>query len=285
MPAENANHWRKDETVIECRAEFAESEINMQPEAKLTTTPLARVGWGPKLRYYGTYVVAALCFLFLGVPLIPLGFLLRRFFGIQDFIYPPGRFGARCYLWAAGARVHATGHENLDPKQPYVFVANHQSNLDAPLIIVYIGRNPGWIAKQELFRVPMLGPGIRLVHAIPIDRRNREAAIASTKRAGEVIRSGRSVVAFVEGTRTVDGRLKEFKKGAFYMAIEAGVPVVPLVLNDTRLVMRKGTNYCLPHAVSLEILPPISTAGYTAETVDELMAKVFAEFVPRVRTD
>jgi 1-acyl-sn-glycerol-3-phosphate acyltransferase len=257
----------------------------MPSEAKVSPAPLPRVGLVPKLRYYWTYVVAALCFLFLGVPLIPLGFLLRRFFGLADFIYPPGRFGARLYLRSAGARARAAGHEHLDPDKPYVFVANHQSNLDAPFIIAYLGRNPGWIAKQELFRVPMLGQGIQLVHAIPIDRRNRTAAIASTKRAGEVIRSGRSVVAFVEGTRTVDGRLKEFKKGAFYMAIEAGVPVVPLIVNDTRIVMRKGTNYCLPHEISLEILPPISTAGYTAENVEELIAKVFAEFVPRVHTD
>jgi 1-acyl-sn-glycerol-3-phosphate acyltransferase len=69
------------------------------------------------------------------------------------------------------------------------------------------------------------------------------------------------------------------------MAIEAGVPIVPLIVNDTRIVMRKGTNYCLPHEISLEILPPISTAGYTAENVEELIAKVFAEFVPRVHTD
>lgn len=257
----------------------------MQPEAKLTSVPLPRVGLLPKLRYYWTYVVAALCLLFLGGPLIPLGFLLRWLFGNQDFLYRPGKFGARCYLRSAGASVHISGHENIDPDKPYVFVSNHQSNLDAPLILAYIQRNPGWIAKQELFRVPLLSHGIQLVHAIPIDRRNRTAAIASTKRAGEIIRSGRSVVAFVEGTRTVDGRLKEFKKGVFYMAIEAGVPVVPLVVNDTRLVMRKGTNYCLPHDIFLEILPPISTQGYDAENVDELIAKVFAQFVPRVRTD
>ena len=257
----------------------------MQPEAKLTSVPLPRVGLWPKLRYYWTYVVATLCLLFLGVPLIPLGFLLRWLFGNQDFLYRPGRFGARCYLRSAGAWVHAAGHENLDPNKPYVFVANHQSNLDAPLIIAYLKRNPGWLAKQELFRVPLLSHGIRLVNAVPIDRRNRASAIASTKRAGEIIRSGRSVVAFVEGTRSVDGRLKEFKRGLFYMALEAGVPIVPLVVNDTRLVMRKGTNYCLPHEISLEILPPISTAGYTAENVSELIANVFAQFVPRVRTD
>lgn len=257
----------------------------MQPEAKLAPASLPRVGLIPKLRYYWTFIVAALCFLILGIPTIPLGFLVRWLFGNRDFIYPPGKFGARCYLRASGAKVHASGHERIDAHKPYVFVANHQSNLDPPLIIAYIQRNPGWIAKQELFRIPMLGSGIQLVNAIPIDRRNRTSAIASTKRAAEVIRSGRSVVAFSEGTRTVDGHLKEFKKGVFYMAIEAGVPVVPVVVNDTRLVMRKGTKYCLPNDVFMEILSPISTEGYTTETVDELIAKVFAEFVPRVRTD
>ena len=257
----------------------------MPPDAKLTTVPLPRVGLIPKLRYYWTFMVAGGCLLILGLPLIPLGFLLRWLFGNRDFLYRPGKFGARCYLRSAGARVHTSGHEHLDPDKPYVFVSNHQSNLDAPLIIAYIGRNPGWIAKQELFRVPLLSHGIRLVHAIPIDRRNRQSAIASTKRAGEIIRSGRSVVAFVEGTRSVDGRLKEFKKGLFYMALEAGVPIVPIIVNDTRLVMRKGTNYCLPHDIFMELLPPISTAGYTTETIDELIAKVRAEFLPRVRTD
>jgi 1-acyl-sn-glycerol-3-phosphate acyltransferase len=237
------------------------------------------------LRYYWTFLVAGGLLVVLGLPLIPLGFLLRWLFGNQDFLYRPGKFGARCYLRAAGARVHASGYENVEPDKPYVFVANHQSNLDPPLIIAYINRNPGWIAKQELFRIPLLSQGIRLVHAIPINRRNREAAIASTKRAAEVIRAGRSVVAFPEGTRTVDGRLKEFKKGIFYMAIAAGVPVVPVVVNDTRLVMRKGTNYCLPHDVFMELLPPISTAAYTHETVDALIREVFAAFVPRVRTD
>ena len=99
----------------------------MQPEAKLTSVPLPRVGLLPKLRYYWTYVVAALCLLFLGGPLIPLGFLLRWLFGNQDFLYRPGKFGARCYLRSAGASVHISGHENIDPDKPYVFVSNHQN--------------------------------------------------------------------------------------------------------------------------------------------------------------
>ncbi len=259
--------------------------MQSEESANLSTAAQPQIGLLPKLRYYWTFVVAALCFIILGIPVILIGLLLRRLFNNQDFIYPFGKFGARCYLRAAGARVHASGYENVDPHKAYVFVANHQSNLDPPLIIAYIGRNPGWLAKKEVFKIPIMGQGIKQVHAIPVDRTNREAAIASTKRGADVLRTGRSVVAFPEGTRTVDGKIKDFKKGVFYMALEAGAPVVPIIVNDTRLVMRKGTSYCLPNDVSVEILPPISTEGYTLSNVGELITKVQNEFVKRVKTD
>lgn len=259
----------KEETLVSASPSNAASEPGL----------LAR------LRYYATFVVAALCFLIIGLPVIPVGYLLRRLFGVRDFIYPFGKFGARLYLRTAGARVHASGLARLDPQQPYVFVANHQSNLDPPLLIAYLDRNPSFLAKQEVFSIPIFKQAIELIDVIPIDRRNREAAIASTRRGARHLREGRSYVGFPEGTRTVDGRLKEFKKGLFFMALEAGVPIVPVVVNDTRLVMRKGTKYCLPHDVFLEVLPPVSTAGFTAESVDELVARVQQQFAPRVRTD
>ena len=259
--------------------------MQSQESAKFSTADLPDVGLLPKLRYYWTFVVAALCFIIIGIPVILIGYVLRGIFNYKEFIYPFGRFGARCYVGAAGARVQVNGYEKLDPKQAYVFVANHQSNLDPPLLIANIPRNTAWLAKKEVFKIPIMGQGIRQVHAIPVDRTNREAAIASTKRGAEVLHTGRSVVAFPEGTRTVDGKLKEFKKGVFYMALEAGVPIVPMVVNDTRLVMRKGTKYCLPGDVYVEFLPQISTDGYTLQNVDELITKVRDEFVSRVRTD
>lgn len=257
----------------------------MQTEAKLSTAPVPRIGLFPRLRYYWTFIVAALCFLIMGIPVIPLAYVLRKFFGVQDFIYPFGKLGCRLYLRAAGAKIHASGFEHLDPRQPYVFVANHQSNLDPALMFAYLKRNLGWIAKKELFRIPIMGQGLPLGNVIPIDRSNREAAIESTRRGAEIVQRGRSVAAYPEGTRSVDGKIKEFKKGVFFMAIEAGVPIVPVVINDTRLVMRKGTDYCLPHNVYVELLPPISTTGSTAENIEELIAKVRAEFLARVRTD
>jgi 1-acyl-sn-glycerol-3-phosphate acyltransferase len=253
--------------------------------AQFSTRAARGAGAAGRLRYYATFVVAGLCFLILGVPLIPVGWLARWLFGHQDFIYPFGKFGARLYVWTAGARVHVSGLERLDPKQAYVFAANHQSNLDPPMLLYCLGRNPGWLAKKEVFRIPVMGQGLPLVHVISIDRSDSAAAIASTKRGAAVLRGGRSVVAFPEGTRSADGRLKPFKKGVFFMALEAGVPIAPIVINDTRLVMPKGANYCAPGDVFVEVLPPVSVAPYTPERVGELVERVRAEFVERVRAD
>lgn len=257
----------------------------MQTEVKVSPRPIPQIGLFPKLRFYWTFVVAALCFLVMGIPVIPVAYMLRKFFGVPDFIYPFGKLGCRLYLRAAGAKIHVSGFEQLDPNKPYVFLANHQSNLDPALMFAYLKRNLGWIAKKELFRIPIMGQGLPLGNVIPIDRSNRETAIESTKRGAEIVRRGRSVAAYPEGTRSVDGKIKAFKKGVFFMATESGVPIVPVIINDTRLVMRKGTNYCLPHDVYVELLPPISTQGYGEENMEELMEKVRNQFIARVRTD
>lgn len=237
------------------------------------------------IRYYWTFVVAGLLLLFVGVPAILTGHILRKYFGIEDFIFPFAKFGCRAYIWAAGARVHVAGLEHLDRNQPYVFIANHQSALDPPILFAYLGHNVGAIAKKELLRVPLFKQGFPLAHVVPIDRSNRESAIESTRRGAEELRRGHSLMAFPEGTRTVDGRVKEFKKGVFYMAIEAGVPIVPVVINDTRLVMRKGGKRCVPGDVYLEVLPPVSAQDYKMENVEELIKRVRDMIAPRVRTD
>ncbi|MFN7927581.1 MAG: lysophospholipid acyltransferase family protein [Blastocatellia bacterium] len=257
----------------------------MQTEAKANAAPVSQIGLLPKLRYYWTYVVAALCFVIMGIPVIPVAYVLRRFFGVPDFIYPFGKLGCRLYLRAAGARIHVSGFDHLDPHTPYVFLANHQSNLDPPLMFAYLRRNLGWIAKKELFRIPIMGQAFPLGNVIPIDRSNRQAAIESTRRGAAIVQRGRSVAAYPEGTRSADGVVKPFKKGVFFMATVSGVPIVPVVINDTRLVMRKGTNYCLPHDVFVELLPPISTQGYNEENLEALMEKVRAQFIAHVRTD
>jgi 1-acyl-sn-glycerol-3-phosphate acyltransferase len=237
------------------------------------------------IRYYWTFVVALLLLVFIGGPAIAVGHLLRRFFGVEDFIFPPAKFGCRVYVWASGARVHVSGLEHLDRDQAYAFIANHQSNLDPPMLFSYLGHNVGAIAKIELFSIPIMKQGFPLAHVVPIDRSNRERAIQSTRRGADELRRGHSLMAFPEGTRTGDGRVKEFKKGVFYMAVEAGVPVVPVVVNDTRLVMRKGEKRVIPGDVYLEVLPPVSSEAYTMENVGELIEHVRNLIVARVRTD
>ena len=237
------------------------------------------------IRYYWTLTVAVLLFLFLGVPIVAGGHLLRVLFGVEDFVFPFAKFGCRLWLRAAGARIHVTGREHLDPKQAYLFAANHQSNLDPPLLFAYLGHNTGAIAKKELTKFPVMKQGFPLAHVVPIDRSNRESAIESTRRGAAELRRGHSLMAFPEGTRTVDGKVKEFKKGVFFMALEAGVPVVPVVVNDTRLVMPKGRAVVTPGDVWLEILPPVSTAGYSEANLEELIEQVRSQIVERVRTD
>ncbi len=237
------------------------------------------------LRYYWTLAAAVLLLIFIGIPIILIGHVLRTVFGVEDFIFPYAKFGCRVWLRSAGARVHVEGLENLDRNQAYVFIANHQSNLDPPLLFAYLGHNTGAIAKKELTKFPILKQGFPLAHVVPIDRSNRESAIESTRRGAAELRKGNSLMAFPEGTRTVDGRVKDFKKGVFYMAVEAGVPVVPVVVNDTRLVMRKGKSFVKPGDIYLKILPPVSTTGYNDENIEELVNATRNQIVPLVRTD
>ncbi|MBI1761211.1 MAG: 1-acyl-sn-glycerol-3-phosphate acyltransferase [Acidobacteria bacterium] len=238
-----------------------------------------------KLRYYWTLFVGGLLLIVLGLPVITIGHILRVFFGREDFAHPYAKLGCRILLRAAGVRVHVTGLENLDPNQNYMFAANHQSNIDPPLLFAYLGHDVGFLAKKELTRIPIMKQGFPLAHVIPIDRSSREQAITSTRQAAEKLRQGYSIMVHPEGTRSFDGRVLDFKKGVFYMALAAGVPIVPVAVNDTRLVMRKGMHTCYPGDVYMEILPPVSTAGYTEDTVQQLIERVRQPIVERVRTD
>ena len=237
------------------------------------------------IRYYWTFVVAFLLLIFVGIPSITLGHILRKLFGIEDFIFPPAKFGCKTYVWSSGARVHVSGLEHLDSDKAYVFIANHQSNLDPPLLFSYLDHNVGAIAKIELFRIPIMKQGFPLAHVVPIDRSNRERAVASTRRGAEELLRGHSLMAFPEGTRTVDGHVKDFKKGVFYMAIESGVALVPVVINDTRLVMRKGEKRVIPGDIFMDVLPPVSSQGYTIDSVGDLIKQVRGPIIARVRTD
>jgi 1-acyl-sn-glycerol-3-phosphate acyltransferase len=206
--------------------------------------------------------------------LAPFLITLRLITGNENMIYSPVRFFVRLGLALAGVRVEVTGLERLDPVQAYIFTPNHQSFIEVPLFVTYLGRNPAYLAKKEVFKYPMFGYGISLMGVVPVDRSNSAAAVESARRATENLRRGKSYIVYPEGTRSPDGRLLPFKKGAFMMAIDAGVPVVPVTISGATKIMPKGEIKVYPSVVHITLHDPISTAGYSKENVEKLMEQV-----------
>lgn len=203
-------------------------------------------------------------------PVVILLFLLTNKEGV---IFKPVRFFVRTGLAMVGVRVRVEGLDNLDPEQPYILTPNHQSFIEVPLFVTYLDRYPAYLAKKEVFRYPIFGYGIGLLKVVPVDRSNSPSAVESAKAATENIRRGKSYMVYPEGTRSKDGKLLPFKKGAFMMAIDAGVPVVPVTVSGATKIMPKGEFKVYPSTVRLTIHQPISTAGYDKENVAELMAQ------------
>ena len=181
-----------------------------------------------------------LAFWLLLVPFAALvGFPWTFLTGKVDVLYWLGTRIAFAGVRVAGVKVKVVGLDRLDPGATYIFMSNHVSNLDPPILVPLIPRRTSVLVKKELFRVPILGRAMRLASLVPVDRSNRDAAIASLRAAGEVLARGIPMTIFVEGTRSFDGRLLPFKKGPFYLAMESGVPVVPVTLVGTHRILPK----------------------------------------------
>lgn len=193
--------------------------------------------------------------------------------GRPDLLYKVGVAGARFALRLGSVRIRATGRENI-PTGVCVFVANHTSNVDPPAVVAAIPRRVALLGKKEAFRVPILGRAFRLAGFVPVDRSNRAAAIASVDEAVEHLKRGTSYLVFPEGTRSLDGRLRAFKKGTFIMAIHAGVPVVPVAVIGAHRVMRKGSAAIHPGTVEIRFLPAVDSRAYTAEQRNALRTLV-----------
>ncbi len=191
---------------------------------------------------------------------------------------------ARVVAWVTPMRVRVEGRENLDPEQSYVLVSNHQSQYDIFLLYGWLGVDFKWVMKKELRNV--LGIGVacdRLGHVF-IDRSNHAAALATLETAKARIVGGTSVIFFPEGTRSRDGQLKMFKKGAFRMAIDLGLPILPLTVTGTRDVLPAGTSDLFPGSARLIIHPPISVVGLAADDCSNLLEEtrsVIASSLPQ----
>jgi 1-acyl-sn-glycerol-3-phosphate acyltransferase len=195
--------------------------------------------------------------------------------GKRETVYPWAEFGARHWLRLSGARVRVSGLELLNPEQPYVFISNHRSYLDTATLFLHTGRRIGLLAKKELLKVPILGYGMGYVNVMAIDRSNRERAMETMEAATDRIKRGISFGVFAEGTRARPGEFLPFKKGAFYMAIQAGVPIVPVAIKNTDRLMGKGTGEAKAGTIEMVLLPPVETnAEVYKEDINILVQKV-----------
>jgi len=223
-----------------------------------------------RLHYWWSLFVAGALLAILGPPILLFAWLVNK----HDLVYPWALFGARNWLRLSGVRVRVKGLELLDPKQTYVFVSNHRSYLDTAAMFIYTGRRIGLLAKKELLKVPVLGVGMGFVNVMAIDRSNRESAIRTTEAAAQRIKSGVSFAVFVEGTRAMPGELLPFKKGAFYMARKAGVPVVPVAIKNSDVLMGKGTGEARSGTIEMVLMKPIETVDrVTDEDIEQLIAE------------
>ena len=181
---------------------------------------------------------------------------------------------ARVMAWVTPMRVEVEGRENIDSRQSYVLVSNHQSQYDIFVLYGWLGVDFKWVMKQELRKVLGIGVACERLGHIFIDRSNHAAAIATLEAARTKIVDGTSVVFFSEGTRSRDGQLLPFKRGAFRMAVDLGLPILPLTVTGTRDVLPANTSDLMPGSARLIIHEPISIEGVTVEDLQELSDRV-----------
>ena len=222
------------------------------------------------LVYFPFLVASTLFFGILAVILISVS-VSERFVS-----YTCGAVWSRLNGYMTPMFVKVIGSENIDRKQSYVIVSNHQSHFDVFVLYGWIGIDFKWVMKQELRNIPVFGLACEKVGFIFIDRSNKKAALASLEAAKEKIVDGTSVVFFPEGTRSTSGELMEFKKGAFRMALDLQLPVLPLTIIGTKNILPNKTLNLLPGRTKMIIHKPIDTTKYSTNTIDEFMAKVKA---------
>jgi 1-acyl-sn-glycerol-3-phosphate acyltransferase len=189
-------------------------------------------------------------------------------------LYRVGMWGARTGVRLAGVRVQILGMEQLDPSQTYVFMSNHVSNIDPPVLLPRIPGRTSVMAKQELFNIPILGKAMRMASLVPVNRGDRDAGISAVRAATQVVKQGIHMTIYVEGHRSFDGKLLSFKKGPFYLAEECQVPVVPITISGSHFVMPKRRFAVKPGTVTLMFHKPIEPAEFG--TREELIKKVRA---------
>ncbi len=210
-------------------------------------------------------VFLSLYILLVGPPLLVYTLITKN----PDPVYWAGVKGVMFFVRAVGVRICVRGLERI-PRGVCLFVANHTSSADAPAVVGAIPRRIAILLKESLFKWPIAGQAFTLARFIPVNRGARDSAIASVEKATEALMAGQSFLIYPEGTRSPDGRLQEFKKGAVMMAIKAGVPIVPMVCSGAHRVMEKRSLVIHPGEILVEFLQPIDASKYSLEERDDL---------------
>jgi 1-acyl-sn-glycerol-3-phosphate acyltransferase len=201
-----------------------------------------------------------------------IGFPWTLITGDVSMLYRMTMWGAWTGVRLAGIQVRTVGLDKIDPARTYIFMSNHVSNIDPPILMPLIPRRMSIMVKKELFRVPVLARLMRFGSLVPVDRGNRESGIAAVRAAADVIRQGINMAVYVEGHRSFDGKLLPFKKGPFYLAEECGVPIVPVTIVGSHDVMPKRRFGIKPGIVTVVFHQPIEPKDFGSR--DCLMAKV-----------
>jgi 1-acyl-sn-glycerol-3-phosphate acyltransferase len=193
--------------------------------------------------------------------------------GKVEFLYWVGMGLTLAGAKIAGAKIKLVGLDKIDSAGTYIFMANHVSNLDPPILVPLIPGRTSVLAKKEVWRIPIVGKALDLAEIVPVERSNRDSAINSIRRAGEVMQHHINMTIFPEGTRSPDGRLMPFKKGPFHLAAETGFPIVPVTILGTYEMMPKGSSMVKSGTVTLVFHPPVDPKQFAER--EELMQAVW----------
>ena len=209
--------------------------------------------------------------------LLCIGYLLiSALFGGEERLHTSARQWARGCLWLGGVRLKVVGVEHLPAQGPVVYMANHQGNFDIPALFAALPVQFRWLAKAELFRIPLFGLTMRIAGYIPVERQDRRLAVQSMNLAAGRVAAGTSIMIFPEGTRSPDGALLPFKKGGFILALQAQAPIVPIAIDGSAALMLKSSWLIRSGEIRLRIFPALPTAGLEMKDRDALLAEVEA---------
>jgi 1-acyl-sn-glycerol-3-phosphate acyltransferase len=222
------------------------------------------------VRSAATYLAVSVYVLFAA----PIGMLLAAIFRWKGILYILGHGGVRLGLALCGIRVRMAGAEHIPRDRAAVYCANHQSNVDPPILFDTLHPRMHIVYKAEIDAIPLLARAFRHGGFVPIDRRNKEAAMRSLDAGARSIQDGNSFLIFPEGTRSKTAEMLPFKKGGFLMALRAQAPIVPVAVQGGRDAMQRGSWIIRPVTISIRVGAPIETAGLKPSDRDALIAQV-----------